>query len=187
MIIPKLRYRCLGCSPTSVPSVIGYYPRFSRSLSHRTATRIATRIGTTRWQVPESRSHCSTSSGVISMTGIAFSWIGSTTAFGSVVMIENSVWSPMLGTRFVTRSRPRVAQIPAKKKGLLVGALEPAPDQGALRRVPIGLGESRRQNNAAMPKVEPATPKMVLQAPKVGPIAASKVGRPVRSISRCNV
>jgi hypothetical protein len=46
-------------------------------------------------------SHCSTSSGVISMTGIAFSWIGSTIALGSVVMIENSVWSPMLGTFLV--------------------------------------------------------------------------------------
>jgi len=46
----------------------------------------------------------STSSGVIGMTGIAFWWIGSTMPLGSVVMIENSAWSPMLGTFLVPRS-----------------------------------------------------------------------------------
>jgi transposase len=35
------------------------------------------------------RSHCSTSSGVISMTGIAFSWMGSTKAYKQRHRIEN--------------------------------------------------------------------------------------------------
>src|SRR5260370_15735389 len=63
--------------------------------------------------------HWSTSSGVISMTGIAFSWIGSTMPLGSVVMIENSVWSPMLGTFLVPRSPVHGRQIPANKNGCL--------------------------------------------------------------------
>jgi hypothetical protein len=38
---------------------------------------------------------------------------------GSVVMIENSVWSPMLSTFLVPRSPVHGRQIPAKKKGCL--------------------------------------------------------------------
>ena len=56
---------------------------------------------------------------VVIIGGIAFSWIGSTTAFGSVVMIENSAWSPMLGVFFVPRSPVQGRQIPAKKNGCL--------------------------------------------------------------------
>ena len=37
----------------------------------------------------------------------------------SVVMIENSVWSPMLGAFLVPRSPVQDRQIPAKKKGCL--------------------------------------------------------------------
>jgi hypothetical protein len=32
------------------------------------------------------------------MTGIAFSWMGSTTPLGSVVIIENRMWAPMVGS-----------------------------------------------------------------------------------------
>jgi hypothetical protein len=47
------------------------------------------------------------------MTGIAFSWIGSTIPLGSVVMIENSVWSPILGrpVRMVGRYHAPDAQL----------------------------------------------------------------------------
>ena len=44
------------------------------------------------------RSHCSTSAVVINMTGIAFSWMGSTTPLGSVVIIEIRMWAPMVGS-----------------------------------------------------------------------------------------
>src|SRR5713101_9482899 len=53
------------------------------------------------------------------MTGIAFSWMGSTIPLGSVVMIEKSVWSPMLGAFLVPRSPVHGRQIPAKKNGCL--------------------------------------------------------------------
>src|SRR5262249_24609111 len=47
------------------------------------------------------------------------SWIGSTSALGSVVMIENSVWSPTFGAFLVPRSPAHGRQIPAKKNGSL--------------------------------------------------------------------
>src|SRR6478752_7033574 len=45
--------------------------------------------------------------------------MGSTTPFGSVVMIEKSVWSPLLGAFLVPRSPLQGRQIPAKKTGSL--------------------------------------------------------------------
>jgi hypothetical protein len=57
----------------------------------------------------------STSSGVISVTGIAFSWIGSTMPLGSVVMIENSAWSHdaghLLGPSIAGRDRWDAKQV----------------------------------------------------------------------------
>jgi hypothetical protein len=57
------------------------------------------------------RSHWSTSSGVISMTGIAFSWIGSTMPLGSVVMIENSDVGHLLGPSLADRDRWDAKQV----------------------------------------------------------------------------
>jgi hypothetical protein len=51
-----------------------------RSLTHHQAT-----VAATPWPRPTARIHTSHSSCVVRMTGMAFGWIGSTTAFGAVV------------------------------------------------------------------------------------------------------
>jgi hypothetical protein len=50
------------------------------------------------------------------MTGIAFGWIGSTTAFGDVVRKSQTKGGPGIGFDFVPRSPLNSAQMPAKQK-----------------------------------------------------------------------
>jgi hypothetical protein len=102
-----------------------------------------------------------------------FPWIGSTTAFGSVVMIENSVWSPMLGTFLLPPSPAHGRQTPAKKKGCLSARSNQCPHHGALRCVLVGLGEGCRRNDATMLAVQSVAPQVVLQAPEVGPVTGA--------------
>src|SRR5580704_614451 len=66
---------------------------------------------------------------------------------------------------------------PGEEEWLLVGALEPAPHHGALRRVPVGLGEGRRRHDAAMLAVKPAAPQMVPKAAEVGAVAGARLER----------
>ena len=55
-------------------------------------------------------SHKSTSAGVVRMTGIAFGWIGATTAFASVVRKPNNSCCPSTGALFGPRT-PRQGSI----------------------------------------------------------------------------
>jgi hypothetical protein len=52
-----------------------------------------------------------TCSSVLRITGMAFGWIGSTTAFGDVV---RKPWGPRTGIDFEPRSPFNVVQMPAK-------------------------------------------------------------------------
>jgi hypothetical protein len=65
------------------------------SRRHRPAPASASRAGSS---TERPCSHCSTSAVVINMTGIAFSWMGSTTPLGSVVIVESRMWAPMVGS-----------------------------------------------------------------------------------------
>lgn len=60
-------------------------------------------------------SHASTSSPVVSMTGIAFGWIGLTMPFGSQVRKANSSWSPSRGLFKDPRVPVQLPHTPAKK------------------------------------------------------------------------
>jgi nitrous oxide reductase accessory protein NosL len=54
--------------------------RAQRSLEHHQAM-----AAVARWLHPRARAHTSHSSGFVSITDIAFGWVGSTTALGAVV------------------------------------------------------------------------------------------------------
>jgi hypothetical protein len=54
------------------------------------------------------------SSSVVSITGIAFGWIGLTIAFGAVVRKPETRWGPGIGLDFVQRSPLNSLQMPAK-------------------------------------------------------------------------
>src|SRR5262249_58659325 len=60
------------------------------------------------------RIQTSRSSSVTKITGIAFGWIGSTTAFGAVVRKPYTSCGPGIGFDFVPRSPLNTVQIPAK-------------------------------------------------------------------------
>ena len=60
------------------------------------------------------RIHTSRSSSVVRMTGIAFGWMGSTTAFGCVVRKPYTLCGPAIGFDFVPLSPLNSVQMPAK-------------------------------------------------------------------------
>ena len=120
-------------------------------------------------------SQVSISSRVVKMTGIALSWIGFTTPFGSVVKKPNSSWS--CGPSLTRRMPCQRVQMPAKKKSGFVSSianqkLRWMPVAGSLSPG-VGLGSAKL---VAGTMQRCSTPSHCRQCQKLGP---ANVRRPV--------